>query len=293
MGESRRRRLANLGATRRGLVARLATYVVGDVHGCYDSLRRLLKECGYRPTSDCLWMVGDLVNRGPRSLDVLRWACDTEARLGSRFRCVLGNHDLHLIARHEGVAARRGGDTLDQILESRGAGRLVRWLRKRPLLVHHADALLVHAGLWPKWTIKKAAKAAAKVEAALADKTERRALLAPAGLASRDGDRLAKIRWRLAVLTRMRYLDRGGQLASFTGPPNKAPRGLKPWYAAPARSRKGGPRLLFGHWASLGVRKLEHAVALDGGCVWGGTLNAFRLEDDRLFSVRSAETSRS
>jgi bis(5'-nucleosyl)-tetraphosphatase (symmetrical) len=264
----------------------MATYAIGDVHGCFATLKRLLARIGYSPGADRLWLVGDLVNRGPRSLAVLRWAArQDEARLVA----VLGNHDLHLLARAAGLAKERRRDTLDDILEARDRDELLTWLRRRPLLHREGDLALVHAGLLPEWTIEEATALAQEVEAELqgerADRllgTLRDELPGPwspklAGTARR---RLA-----LAAFTRLRTLVPGRGLCNdFSGPPEQAPAGCIPWFDVPGRQSRGAT-FLFGHWAALGYMKKDGIVALDTGCAWGRELTALRLDDGKVFQV--------
>lgn len=273
----------------------MAVYAIGDVQGCHDALLALLAHVGFDPARDRLWFAGDLVNRGPRSTEVLRFVRD----LGERAVTVLGNHDLHLLAVGEGARPLRRKDTFAQVLEAPDAAELLGWLRRQPLL--HRDAglgyTLVHAGLAPQWSIAEAQRRAAELE---------RALRAPgwhAFLAAMYGDDpvlwseqlsgSARLRFITNAFTRMRYCDAAGRLdLAESGPPGSQPAGLMPWYEVPAR-RNAGERILFGHWATLdltGPIDPRHRVHhLDTGCVWGGRLTAMRLEDGRRFSVPCAE----
>jgi bis(5'-nucleosyl)-tetraphosphatase (symmetrical) len=268
----------------------MATYAIGDVHGCFDTLTRLLSRIGYSPRQDRLWLVGDLVNRGPRSLAVLRWA----AALGDdRLVAVLGNHDLHLLARAAGLAKERRRDTLEAVLGARDRDDLLAWLRARPLLHHEGEHVLVHAGLLPDWTVEDAASLAQELEEELQGEKGDRLLgslredlpgpwqVALSGTARR---RLA-----LAAFTRLRTLTPGkGMCSDFSGPPHLAPPGCVAWFDVPGRKSRG-TTLLFGHWAALGLLQQDGVIALDTGCVWGRTLSAIRLEDGKLFRVPAAE----
>lgn len=267
----------------------MATYAIGDVHGCYRTLRRLLDRIGFDHRTDRLWMVGDLVNRGPRSLQVLRWA----AGQGDRLIVVLGNHDLHLLARSAGVARARRRDTLDEILETRDRDDLLAWLRGRPLLHREDGFLLVHAGLLPGWTPGQAETLAREAESELRGPRPGRLLATlrddpphpwRAGLS-----RGARRRLALAAMTRLRTLTAGGRLcADFSGPPAEAPRGCRPWFDAPERE-SAGETILFGHWAALGLLRRDGLAGLDTGCAWGRELTALRLDDGKLFQEPAGE----
>ncbi len=250
----------------------MATYAIGDVQGCYKTLERLLRriEFGRR---DRLWLVGDLVNRGPRSADVLRFA----KGLGERAVVVLGNHDLHLIARAEGLAERKKRDTLDDVLDADDCDELVAWLREQPLVHREGNWLMVHAGLLPRWTAEDAQEKAREVEATL--RGRRRASLLT------GGTRLAET---LRAFTRLRMCDSEGRLCDHDGPPADAPKGCISWFEHPRR-RSTDVTVVFGHWSALGLYVGTDAIGLDTGCVWGGALTALRLEDRAIFSERAAE----
>jgi bis(5'-nucleosyl)-tetraphosphatase (symmetrical) len=262
----------------------VAVYAIGDVQGCHEELLRLLECLRFEPSRDRLWFVGDLVNRGPRSLATLRFV----RSLGDAAVVVLGNHDLHLLAIAAGCGrGLRRGDTLAEILAAPDREELLLWLRYRPLL-HRDTAVgctLVHAGLPPQWDLTLAARLAAEVETLLrAD---------PARL-FRDMYGDGPVRWSPALagaerhrfvincLTRLRYCSAAGDLLlELKGPPAAAPRGALPWFEVPGR-QSAGERIVFGHWSALGyyagVGAGEGAVSLDSGCVWGGTLTALRLD---------------
>jgi len=267
----------------------VAKYVVGDVHGCYGALRRLLRECGYRSRRDHLWFVGDLVNRGPSSLDVLDFVMDLDS---SRTRCVLGNHDLHLVACAEGVAKPERGDALEEVLESPRVGEIVDWILARPLLVEEGRDVMVHAGWLPEWSIGVARREAMLVSESLQTKAERREVLARrrgAEVVRWDAalPRPARARAAMAALTRLRLCAADGRAEfGFKGSPEEAPCGLLPWFRVPGH-RRGRARVIFGHWAALGLVKESRVLALDTGCVWGGKLTAIRLEDLRVTQVSS------
>jgi len=249
----------------------VATWAIGDVHGCFRTLQALLGQMELDVRRDRLWMVGDLVNRGPRSLKVLRWARAMEDEMGERFRVVLGNHDLHLIARRLGVAGARPRDTLKKALKAKDAPELVDWLRRRPFVhferVAGRDYVLVHAGLRPGWSPEDALKAAGRLERRLRGPEAKRLLRRPNGKS-------------LVAFTRMRMLDGKGRPHAYSGPLTDAPSGLKPWFRVVPR---GCPErtIVCGHWAALGLHLEDDLIALDSGCVWGGRLTAVRLDDAR------------
>jgi len=273
-----------------------ATYAIGDVQGCYRTLRRLLRRLPFDPARDRLWMAGDLVNRGPRSLDVLRWAREERARLGARFRVVLGNHDLHLVARSLGVRHPKRSDTLDPVLEAEDGLALVRWLRRRPLLHREGrpgnERVLVHAALHPAWSTRQAEALARAVERRLAG-PRAGAFLASLG----DGavawahklSRERRLQAALYAFTLMRTCGADGRpCRGFSGPPEEAPRGCLPWFAVPGR-RSARATVVCGHWAALGLHLSRGLVALDSGCVWGRRLSAVRLEDRAVFQEAMAD----
>ncbi len=271
----------------------MAVYAVGDLQGCLDPLRRLLDRLGFDPARDRLWLTGDLVNRGPSSLETLRFV----RGLGEAAVCVLGNHDLHLLAVAAGAAPGRPEDTLDAVLEAPDREALLAWLRARALL-HHDAALgwtLVHAGLPPQWDLAEAAERAREAEAALRGPGWRALLAAMYGDEPARWDPAlaghARLRFIVNALTRLRYCTADGALAlRHKGPPGSQPEGCLPWYAVPGR-RSAGTRIVFGHWSTLGALAggtgRDDVVCLDGGCVWGGRLLALRLdaEDARPLSV--------
>jgi len=264
----------------------MATYAVGDVHGCYRELRRLLDDAAIDWDQDRLWLVGDIVNRGPQSLRTLRWARKTRKQMGQRFQMVLGNHDLRLLAMAAGIVEPRATDTAQEILEAPDRRKLLRWLTKRPLVHRERGYLLVHAGLWARWDAGKAERWARRVETALRKgKGKARMLLDPATEAATLGRRSAKLHHALEAFTRLRICSREGRPVAYTGPPKGAPEGCVPWFEAPDR-KSAKATVVCGHWAALGLHLRPHLVALDSGCVWGGTLTAVRLEDRAVFSQR-------
>jgi len=261
----------------------MATYAIGDVHGCFETLRRLLRRIAFDPRQDRLWLVGDLVNRGPRSLEVLRWA----VAQGDRIVAVLGNHDLHLLARAAGVAEAKRRDTLEAVLEARDRDDLLLWLRHRPLVHREERFLLVHAGLFPSWSPGDAERLAREVEERLrGDKGPK--LLAVVGRKTpeRWQDGLTgqeRARAALSGFAGLRTLDEQERMCpDFSGSPRDAPKGCRPWFSVAGR-KSAGVTVVFGHWAALGLHVEDGIAALDTGCVWGRELTAMRLEDGRLF----------
>jgi bis(5'-nucleosyl)-tetraphosphatase (symmetrical) len=266
----------------------VARYAIGDLQGCMDSLERLLGCLPLQP-GDSLWLVGDLVNRGPKSLEVLRWA---KAHQG-QVRCVLGNHDLHLLARAAGAPAKRR-DTLDAVLAAPDRVELIEWLRHQPLLYLEDQWLLVHAGLHPQWTAAVAAQLAAEVEGELRSPRWREVVshLETSAMDWRV-ELTGSARWRaiLSYLVRARTCYSDGRLEpQFDGPPAQAPPGCIPWFQlANAQWRSHVP--VFGHWAALGLEVEAGHVALDSGCVWGRSLSAIRLEDRTVFQVKAVDVA--
>ena len=269
----------------------MSIYAVGDVQGCYPELRALLRECGFDARRDRLWFVGDLVNRGPRSLEVLRFVTD----LGDRAHVVLGNHDLHLVASARGIRPLRARDTFRDVLDAADGEALVDWLRERPVI--HRDPerglVMVHAGIAPAWTIDDALVHGAELSRALRAPDHARLL---EGMYGNEPDAwreslagLDRLRFITNAFTRMRYCRRDGRLDfSETGPPGVQDPSLAPWFEL-RDARADGTRIVFGHWATLQIEAALsrdlHVRHVDTGCVWGGSLTALRLEDDREFSV--------
>ncbi len=266
----------------------MATWAVGDVHGRWSTLEALLPRLDLDPARDELWLVGDLVNRGPDSLAVLRWARECAAAMGERFVVTLGNHDLHLLGIACGAVEPRPGDLLAEVLAAPEATELVDWLVARPLLHRRGAWALVHAGLLPSWTLEEAERRARAVEGALRDREGRRELLAWPRTAQELAADAAALRRDLAVFSRLRTLTREEQPCRYTGAPDGAPRGCLPWYDWP-HGRGRETTVVFGHWAALGLMLRPDAIALDSGVAWGGALSAVRLDDRRIVAQRAAE----
>lgn len=258
----------------------MATYAIGDVQGCFDELRTLLGELGFG-TGDRLWFVGDLVNRGPKSLEVLRFVRD----LGDRAVVVLGNHDLHLVTQHEGSERPRKDDTFDDVLQARDRDELVDWLRTRPMMHSESDYAMVHAGLLPQWSVAKALQLASEVELALKAPDYGQFLANMYGSKPDEwSDELAgwdRLRVIVNAMTRMRFCTASGKM-DFRAKGAKAPAGYRAWFDLRPREKA---TLICGHWSALGLKVTERLAALDSGCVWGGKLTAMRLEDRKLYEV--------
>ena len=258
----------------------MATYAIGDVQGCYDELQALLANIKVS-ARDRLWFVGDLVNRGPKSLEVLRFVRD----LADQAVVVLGNHDLHLVTHHEGFAKPRDDDTFTDVLDAPDRRALVDWLRARPMMHVEGDYVMVHAGLLPQWPIERALELAREVEAALSGR-EYRAFLANMYGGKPDQWREDLKGWdRLRVIvnamTRLRFCTPEGKM-DFQAKGARAPKGYRPWFDLRPKEKQ---RLICGHWSALGLKVTERIAALDSGCVWGGKLTALRLEDRTLHAV--------
>ena len=271
----------------------MATYAIGDVQGCYDALRRLLDIVRFDPPRDTVWFVGDLVNRGPQSLQTLRFIMN----LGDAAVSILGNHDLHLLVAASGYTKQYPGDTLDDILSAPDREALLHWLRHQKLM--HADSTLdyamVHAGLLPQWTIEKALALAHEAEMVLRSDHHDdflRPLYGNQPSAWHD-DLTGDDRHRVIVnaMTRMRLCTAAGEMEfRHKLAPVDMPPGFMPWYDVPGRASRNTP-ILFGHWASLGVLLRGDVIGLDSGCVWGRKLTALRLEDRRTFQCGCTRTA--
>ena len=274
----------------------MATWVIGDVQGCLEAFDALLGVLDPDPRDDRIWLSGDLVNRGPDSLGVLRRAI----RLGAR--CVLGNHDLHLLAVAHGARPCHASDTFQPVLDAPDRELLLDWLRRQPLL-HHDPRIgwtMVHAGLPPEWDLVTARRRAAEAEQVLAGDRATEFLFHMYGNEASEeeaaGADWGRLRYTLNALTRIRYVAEEGRLdLSFAGPPERRPAGLVPWFSAPRR-RSRGKRIVFGHWASLDlapeVAEREMVRHVDTGCVWGGRLTALDLQTGEVRSVDCRSSTR-
>ncbi|PID63029.1 MAG: diadenosine tetraphosphatase [Gammaproteobacteria bacterium] len=267
----------------------MSTYFIGDVHGCYDELMQLLERLAFDRRHDRLIFVGDLINRGPKSLDVLRFVRD----LGEAAEVVLGNHDISLLAYAWGVYHGRGSD-YPEILRAADSEALLDWLRHRPLLLHDeaSQAFVVHAGIPPRWSLKKAQKQARKAEKVLrgnkAEKFLRYAYGKREDTWQADYSKYDKFRYRLNGFARIRYCEVNGE-PNFQDkcPLGQQPRHLLPWFSVRQHMQNDGDaRIVFGHWAALGYCAQDQVICLDSGCVWGGKLTAVCLENHRVIRTQ-------
>jgi bis(5'-nucleosyl)-tetraphosphatase (symmetrical) len=269
----------------------MSTYAIGDIQGCYREFAQMLEKISFREDRDQLWLVGDLVNRGPDSLEVLRLV----KSLGDCVTTVLGNHDLHLLAVHAGATELNRNDTLDETLSAPDCDELMNWLRHRPLLHAGDNHILVHAGLLPQWTAERAASVAREAETMLRGRDYVEVLASMYGNkpASWDDGLIGYDRLRVIInaLTRMRICTADGRMEfKFKGEQKDIPDGYMPWFQVSGRATTK-QTVLFGHWSALGLRVEESYIALDSGCVWGRPLSAIRLEDRKLFQVPGAKST--
>jgi bis(5'-nucleosyl)-tetraphosphatase (symmetrical) len=260
----------------------MARYAIGDIQGCCDELQALLSRLRFSADRDQVWFVGDLVNRGPQSLETLRLV----RALGANATVVLGNHDLHLLALAFGSKRKvKDGDTLGPIFAAADRDQLLEWLLRRPLAVFDEPRgdFLVHAGLVPDWSPREAAKLAREVEAVLRE--DPRALFDAmyGNKPDRWSDRLRgmdRLRFIINVFTRMRFVAADGTVdLKQKGAPGEQSDGLLPWFDAPARASRD-VRVVCGHWSTLGLKRRKDLLALDTGCVWGGALTAVNLDSE-------------
>jgi len=266
-------------------------YLVGDIQGCAPALDRLLDEIAFSPSRDHLYVLGDLVNRGPGSLATLRRL----RGFGAAASCVLGNHDWHLLAVAAGVRPRHRSDTLDDILDAPDREDWLAWVRTRRMAIFERGWLMLHAGVVPQWDLATTLELAAELEQNLRQRPPREFLAAlfgnePARWSdSLDGDE--RLRFTLNTLTRIRFVADDGTLEFQTKDgADAAPPGFRPWFDASGRRTTGVP-IAFGHWSSLGLVERKDLLCLDTGCVWGGRLTAARIGDDgerELFHVDCA-----
>jgi bis(5'-nucleosyl)-tetraphosphatase (symmetrical) len=255
----------------------VSRYAIGDIQGCCDELQALLARIGFAADRDRLWLVGDLVNRGPQSLETLRFV----RALGDNAVVVLGNHDLHLLAIACGCHSARRSDTLDEILRAPDRDALLEWLATRPLAYFEAGDLLVHAGVVPQWTVETTLGLAREVEFAL--RQDPRHLFDhmygdEPDHWSADLEGTDRLRFAINVLTRMRLCTSEGRInLRLKGKPPPPGSQWLPWFDVEKR-RTHGTRVVFGHWSALGLIVRDDVLGLDSGCVWGGTLTAFDLD---------------
>jgi bis(5'-nucleosyl)-tetraphosphatase (symmetrical) len=263
----------------------MARYAIGDVQGCYDELRLLLDRIGFDSTRDQLYFVGDLVNRGPHSLQTLRFI----KNLGPAAETVLGNHDLHLLAVASGVSKTKHRDTFGDVLNAPDREELLDWLRQRPLLQQVEEFYLIHAGLPPQWDAADAVRYAQEVENVLRGEGWMAFFQQMYGDTPKQWAEnlqgFERIRFITNCFTRLRYCDTAGVLdmKEKLGLGTQAAH-LLPWFRVPGR-RSAENKIIFGHWSTLGFHQENNVCCLDTGCLWGGQLTALRLEDGLSFSV--------
>ena len=266
-------------------------YLAGDVQGCDGALQRLLDEIAFSPSRDRLVLLGDLVNRGPASLAVLRRV----AALGNAATSLLGNHDLHLLAVAHGVRALHKGDTFGDVLAASDAAHWLDWLRRQPLAHVECGWLCVHAGVVPQWSAQQTLLLASEVHAVLQGRELARFLphmYGNAPLQWNDGIQgVERTRFIINTLTRVRFCTHEGLLDLKTKEGlGSAPAGYVPWFRVPQRATAAQP-MAFGHWSTLGLVNEPTVLALDTGCVWGGSLTAVRVDGGRreVFRVPCAQ----
>ena len=265
----------------------MATYIVGDIQGCFDELKQLLSSANFNVITDELWVAGDLVARGPKSLETLRFLKSINAKV------VLGNHDLHLLATSIGVHNCKAKDKTQPILEAQDSVELLTWLRHQPLLLEHPEHqfIMVHAGILPSWSIAKAKELAKEVESELQGNAYQVLLNDMYGNQptqwqdSHSG--YERLRYIINVFTRMRYCTLDGELEfeNYLAPEQITNTQLKPWFDITPENHN--QPILFGHWAFLGkAEQIKNTLyALDTGCVWGNNLTMLRWQDKKLFSL--------
>lgn len=266
----------------------MTTYAIGDVQGCYDPLRRLLDKINFDPLKDQLWFAGDLINRGPQSLETLRFIVS----LGASAHSVLGNHECHFLASARGHKKPHRTDTFDDILNAHDAEQLIDWVRSRPFL--HQDTVLgytmIHAGLPPQWSLNEAKRYANELE------TVFKGDLFDDFLAHMYGNKPdqwqtalsghARLRFIINCFTRLRFCDAQGRLDfNEKSAPPESPAHLMPWFEVPNR-QTAHDKLIFGHWSTLGLNFKNNTICLDTGCLWGGQLSAIKLnETEQVISL--------
>jgi bis(5'-nucleosyl)-tetraphosphatase (symmetrical) len=269
----------------------MATYAIGDIQGCYHAFQALLKKIQFDAKHDTLWLVGDIINRGSGSLEVLRWCYAHQDSL----HMVLGNHDLHALAVKHLIKKAHKYDTLQGSIDAVDSDVLFDWLRHRPLMYAQTiagnDYAMVHAGLFPQWTFQDALKLANEVEATLQSESYQEFLTYMYGNQPSHWHEELKGFDRLRVITnamtRMRVCTALGEMEfEFKGELNDIPQGFMPWFDVPNRLSED-TTIICGHWSALGLRQRNNVHALDTGCLWGGKLTALCLENQVITQVNS------
>jgi bis(5'-nucleosyl)-tetraphosphatase (symmetrical) len=267
----------------------MATFAIGDLQGCYRQFEQLLDLISFDRAQDRLWLVGDIVNRGSDSLEILRFV----KGLTGAVTVVLGNHDLHLLMVAEGCASLSPNDTIQDILSAPDREELLDWLRQQKLLHVDGNYAMVHAGLLPSWSIAQASELAKAAEAAIQGEEFHEFCLHMYGDHPDHWDEALSGYTRLRVIinamTRMRICTPDGKMYfKFKGVVEDIPDGYLPWFETPHRASREAT-IIFGHWSALGLQLRNNLIALDTGCLWGGTLTAIRLDDRKVFQVSCGE----
>ncbi|MEQ1598362.1 MAG: symmetrical bis(5'-nucleosyl)-tetraphosphatase [Methylotenera sp.] len=263
----------------------MATYAIGDIQGCFHAFTALLARLQFNPKQDKLWLVGDIINRGSGSLEVLRWCFQHQSSL----RVVLGNHDLHALAVAHNLKPAHKHDTLQASIHAPDSDVLFKWLRHQPLMHIENEYVMVHAGLFPAWSIEKAACLASEVKCALQADNYREFLTNMYGNSPdfwhENHIGMDRLRTITNAMTRMRICTENGEMEfEFKGELQDIPSGYTPWFDAPARQSQEA-KIICGHWSALGLRQRENVFALDTGCLWGGKLTAMNLETQAITQV--------
>ena len=274
----------------------MSTYAIGDIQGCYSELQNLLNEINFDERRDELWFAGDLVNKGPKSLQTLRFI----KALGVNAKITLGNHDLHLLAVAKNIQPLLKKDTIQEILAADDVEELIDWLKSRPLLItdDNLNFTMVHAGLPPQWSLENAKEFAKECELILQSEKINKLLAEMYGdtpnIWVNSLQDYAKQRFIINCFTRIRFCNSDGMLDFDTKvAPGKQNTSLIPWYSLPNRKTKDN-KIIFGHWSTVHIGneknfKQYNVYPIDTGCLWGGRLTAMRLEDEKIFSVPSEE----
>lgn len=263
----------------------MASYAIGDIQGCYHAFMALLARLQFNHKRDTLWLVGDLINRGRSSLEVLRWCYQHQSSL----KVVLGNHDLHALAVMYGLKPAHKGDTLQPSMDAPDSDALFKWLRHQPLMIAQEGYVMMHAGLMPQWTISEALTYAAEVEAVLQSDNYAHFLTNMYGNVPNQwqADLMGMDRLRVITnaFTRMRICTPNGTMEfAFKGELLNIPAGYLPWFDVPNRQSQAS-HIICGHWSALGLRQRNNIHALDTGCLWGGQLTAMCLETREITQV--------
>ena len=267
----------------------MATYAIGDLQGCFTAFQRLIDLIRFDPSQDKLWLVGDIVNRGPDSLSLLRYI----KQAGDAIVMVLGNHDLHLLMVAAGIAKNHPSDTIQPILDAPDRDELLHWLRQQKLFYSEGRYAMVHAGLLPSWSISQAEQLAREVESALRQDNYQELFALMYGNEPNywqdEWMGYQRLRVIINAMTRMRICTPDGKMnLAFKGDPQSIPSGYLPWFNLPQRISQQHT-IICGHWSALGLYLADNLIALDSGCVWGRQLTAIRLEDRKIFQFACAE----